>query len=351
MPSDLNKKSNKRVLVIYNCDYDEELMSMNNVDISAVKLAAVAVGDAIVAYGFACEVVAVHGLDLPNVITVIREHKPDLVFNLCESLNGDVRNEMIMPAVLDMLSIPYTGAGALSISMCLYKQRAKEIMIANRVSTPQYRVLSKVTDLDCFDLQYPVFLKLVHEDASIGIEASNLVHDQDGLRRRTTAMLEQYRQPILVERYIEGREVNVAVLGNGSKAQILPLYEIDFRTMPLGRPRIVSYAAKWDESHIDYQATQPVPMKSTSPDLVTKIEQTALTAYRALGLRDFGRVDVRIDAAETVWVIDVNPNCDLSADAGYARSANAAGMEYPDLIGRVCEIAWSRYENTNSQID
>jgi D-alanine-D-alanine ligase len=115
--------------------------------------------------------------------------------------------------------------------------------------------------------------------------------------------------------------------------------------MPGDRPNIVSYAAKWDQRHVDYAGTKPVPMKNVSPELEAAIVRTAIDAYRALELRDYGRVDLRVDAGGTPWVIDVNPNCDISPDAGFARSARAAGIAYPDLIGKICEIAWSRYDH------
>lgn len=331
------------VLVLYNSDYDEELTSQEGVDESAVRLAAQAVCDALIAYGFRSELVAIHGVELTEIVDGVRGKAPDLVFNLCESLNGDVRNEMVVPSILDMLGIPYTGAGPLTLGMCLHKDRTKEVLVARGVPTPPYRLLRGPADVTAFDLPLPVFLKLAHEDASIGIEESNVARDRAGLRRRAEQLWAKYHQSVVAERYIEGREVNVTILGAGDDLQVLPLHEIDFAAMPADRPRIVSYAAKWDESHVDYAGTKPVPMKNVTPALQRAIEQVACDAYRAMELRDFGRVDLRVDGNGQPWVIDVNPNCDLSSDAGFARAARAGGLEYPQLIGRICEIAWSRY--------
>jgi D-alanine-D-alanine ligase len=198
-------------------------------------------------------------------------------------------------------------------------------------------------------LRYPYFLKLAREDASIGIEASNRVVDAAALKTRATQLLETYKQPVLGERFIAGREVNVTVLGNEGELGILPLHEIDFGKMPEGRPRIVSYAAKWDEEHVDYEGTKPVPMKNLTPELEARIADTAKAAFRALGLRDFGRVDLRIDEEGKPWVIDVNPNCDLSPDAGVARAAAYGGMPFPQLVGKICELAWERHDRANSR--
>jgi D-alanine-D-alanine ligase len=237
--------------------------------------------------------------------------------------------------------------------MCLHKHHCKQILRTHDLATPAARLVRAIGELDTDpDLSYPLFCKLDYEDASVGVEASNVVHDFAQLRARVGQMIPEFNQPVLIERYIAGREVNAAVFGSGDEARVLPLHEIDFSAMPAGRPHIVTYAGKWDEHHIDYAGTKPVQMQ-VDPQLQAAIEKTALATYRALGLRDFGRVDLRIDAAGRPWVIDVNPNCDLSRDAGYARAARVAGMEYAELVGRICEMAWRRHadDGTRPRLD
>lgn len=333
----------QRVAVIYNTDYDAELTAKEGVDVSAVELSARAVCGAVADYGLESELIGVHGEDLDALFRRLSDDPPQLVFNLCESLCGDVRNEPLLPTMLDMLGIPYTGTGPLALGMCLHKDRTKDVLHTRRVPTPAHRVIHSERDLDDpLDLEYPFFLKLVHEDASIGIEAANVVNDAEQLRARARAMLAKYKQPVLAERYIAGREVNVTVWGDPDELGILPLHEISFADMPDDRPHIVSYAAKWDEDHVDYEGTKPVPMKNLTDELERAITEVATAAFTAMGLRDFARVDLRIDGDGQPWVIDVNPNCDLSPDAGVARAARFAGVEYPQLIGRICEIAWRR---------
>ncbi len=333
----------RRVLVLYNTDWDAELKSASPADVSAVEEAAIAVQRAVVDYGYACDLAGVHGDDLGDLIASLRRNRPDLVFNLVESLVGDTRNEVVVPSVLDLMQIPYTGPGPFTIGLCLRKDRAKEALAAHAIATPEYRVLAAEADLLSLpELSYPMFVKLVREDASIGIEASNLARDPAALRERARQLWEQYRQPVIAERFIEGREVNVTVMGNGADLRCLPLFEIDFASMPAGRPHIVSYAAKWDENHVDYAGTKPVPLRAGSPELCAAIERGAMATFRAMGMRDFGRVDMRIDRDGRPWVIDVNPNCDLSPGAGVAKAAEAAGMSYPQLCGRICDTAWKR---------
>lgn len=333
----------QRVLVIYNTDYDAELKEASNVNVSAVQEAARAARSAVEEYGFPTELLGIHGMDLDRLFRRLVDDPPDLVFNLCESLNGTVKNEPLLPALLDMLSIPYTGPGALTLGLCLHKDRCKEVLTVRGIRTPPYVVIGSDADLEGdLGLDYPYFVKLIHEDASIGIEASNVVNDQNELAKRSRELSAKYNQAVLAERYIKGREVNVTVMGDDDGLFCLPLHEIDFGAMPDDRPHIVSYAAKWDEEHVDYGGTVPVPMRDLSPELAQSIEEISCDAFRALGLRDFGRVDLRIDADDRPWVIDVNPNCDLSPDAGVANAARYGGMEYPQLMGRICELAWRR---------
>lgn len=338
----------ERVLVLYNTDWDAELIAASPADVSAVQEAARAVADAVAAAGYESELVGVEGLDVGDVFERVKARQPDLVFNLVESLAGDTRNEVVVPALMDLLKLPYTGPGPFTIGMCLHKDRSKQALLAGDIPTPPHVVLTTESDFARADgLEYPYFVKLIREDASIGIEPTNVARDRAGLESRTRQLWARYHQGVIAERYIDGREVNVTVVGNGDDLECLPLHEIDFDKMPPDRPRIVSYAAKWDEAHVDYEGTKPVPMKNVSPQLTEAIEHTSMRAFSALGLRDYGRVDLRVDSNGTPWVIDVNPNCDISPDAGVARAALCAGLEFPQLIGRICQTAWRRHADSD----
>ena len=339
----MNKKP-KRVTVLFNTDYDEELKAASPVDVSAVQEAAKAVRDAVADNKYETELIGIKGPDLPEIMGGLKKNKPDLVFNLCESLSGNTSNEPLIPAMLDLLEIPYTGANALGLGLCLHKDRAKDVLLSRGVQTPPHWVAYSERDLDDLpDLKYPYFVKLVKEDASIGISGENVVTNKEALCKRAKELLQQYKQPVICEQYVSGREFNVTVIGNGNQLECLPLHEIDFAAMPKGSPHIVSYAAKWDENHTDYAGTLPVPVLDASPDFVREVESTSQSAFKAMGLQDFARVDLRIDDNNKAWVIDVNPNCDLSPDAGVARAAQVGGASYADLIGRICQTAWTRH--------
>ena len=270
----------------------------------------------------------------------------DLVFNMVESMGGDPRNEPTIAGLYDLFQIKYTGANLIALASCLDKRRTKEILLGCGVPTPPYRFLTchaEIDDLALDELDYPWFCKLNFEDASVGVTDANKASSAAALRARAREMLDEWKQPILVERFIDGREINVGFLGTGASARMMPLHEIDFAAMPADRPRIVSYAAKWEEGHVDYHGTKPVPLRDASPAFVADVERVARAAWEAMDLRDYGRIDLRVDAAGHPWVIDVNPNCDISPDAGLARAAAVAGMAYPELVGLVADLAYARY--------
>lgn len=331
-----------RITVLYNTDYDAESCAT---DVISVEVGARAVVAALTEGGFEVELAGLHGLEVFAVLDRVRAADPDLVFNLCESMAGDPRNEPTFVGLLDLFGIPYTGTDLLGLAMCLHKRRTKDILIARGIPTPPYRFsgdLGALADPALDALDYPWFVKLAHEDASVGITEENLVATPAALRKRATELMVEHDQPVLAERYVDGRELNVTLIGNAAELQVLPLHEIDFTAMPADRPRIVSYAAKWDEGHVDYAGTKPVPLRGASPALIAEVERVARGAWEALGLRDYGRIDLRVDAAGMPWVIDVNPNPDISPDAGVTRAARIAGLSYPQLIARLADIAYRR---------
>ena len=323
-----------------------------NTDVVSVEASARAVAAALGDGGSAVELIGLYGLEVLAVVDRIRALAPDLVFNLCESMAGDARNEPTFVGLLDLFGIPYTGADLLCLASCLHKQRAKDVLLARGLPTPPYRFLTDPAALGdpALDaLDYPWFVKLAHEDASVGITEENLVASPAALRKRAGELIAQHDQGVLAERYVDGRELNVTLIGNAGDLQVLPLHEIDFTAMPADRPRIVSYAAKWDESHVDYAGTKPVPLRDASPALTAAVDQVARAAWQALGLRDYGRIDLRVDAGGTPWVIDVNPNPDISPDAVVARAATVAGMSYPQLIDAITQSAWKRVTSRRSR--
>jgi len=209
-------------------------------------------------------------------------------------------------------------------------------------------VLLTTPDVSRVALEFPLIVKPAREDASVGISLDSVVHDRAALERQVTYVLSRYRQPALVERYIDGREIYVSMLGRPEgPPEIFPFYEIDFSLMPADRPRIVSFEGKWVEGSDEFVGTKPVLCEGLSTELRARVTQMALRAFEAMEIRDYARLDIRLATggpdAGTPYVIDVNPNCDLSDEAGgYAKAARAAGLAYDEVIRRIVELALLR---------
>jgi D-alanine-D-alanine ligase len=266
-----------------------------------------------------------------------------VVFNLCESIHGDNRFEGLLALLLDLEEIPYTGSAAFPLALALHKDKAKEVLRARGIPTPE-AVLLEGPDTSRVTLDFPLIVKPTREDASVGICSASVVRNRQALEERVGYVLAHYRQPVLVERYIEGREIYVSLLERpGERPQIFPFFEIDFSEMPSDRPQIVSFEGKWVQDSVEYRGTRPVRCEGLSPALRTRVAETALAAFEAIGLRDYARIDIRLAPDGVPYVIDVNPNCDLSDLAGgFSKAARAGGLSYEDVVLRLVELALSR---------
>jgi D-alanine-D-alanine ligase len=337
-----------RVLVAHNRDYEGAEADPENRSRADVQGTAHSVVQALAAAGCEAGTVGV-GRDLHGAVEEITDFAPDVVFNLCESIDGASNLEPLLPLLLERAGLAYTGSSPLTLGLCVHKHRAKDALRGAGVPTPEAVVLT-APDVSRVAVPFPLIVKPVREDASVGITVDSVVHDRKALARQVTFVLARYRQPALVERYIEGREIYVSMLGRlpggagagVGGAQMLPLYEIDFSEMPKGCPRIVSFDGKWVESSPEFRGTKPVPCEGLSPEVLTRIAEVAETAFAAMELRDYARLDVRLSAEGIPYVIDVNPNCDLSEGAGFARAARAAGLGYDEVVRRIVDLALLR---------
>ncbi len=328
------------IAILYNRDHEHLEDDPGREAREDVTRVASALAEALSQDGTRIEPLAVEGsrLDFAEVLGRLR---PDLVINLCESLAADARGEMIVPAVLEMLGLPYTGSSALSLGLALHKDKAKELLKARGVSTPGFWRVDRLEQLDEVALPYPLIVKPAREDASVGVTADSVVHDAAGLARAVEAVLRTFRQPAMVEQFIPGREIYVPLLGNHPR-QALPLTEIRFGSFFEGRPNIVSYRAKWEADSPEYLNTPSGTCQLEDPELEARLIHTAMDAFAALDCQDYGRVDLRVTPEGVPYVIDVNPNCDLHPDAGFAKAARAAGIDYPALASRLVELALER---------
>ena len=278
--------------------------------------------------------------DVLGIGRALEFERADVVVNLCESLAADARGEMVVPALLELMGLAYTGSSALSLGLSLHKNKAKELLRARGVPTPDFALVDSVADVVKVDLPFPLIVKPSREDASMGIDFDSVVHDRPSLGKAVARVVRIFRQPALVERFIEGREIYVPLLGNRPR-QALPLTEISFGAAFEGRPRVLTYTAKWDAASAQCIDSPSKPVTLSAP-LERRCIEIALAAFEALECRDYGRVDLRLDSSGQPFVIDINPNCDLHPQSGFARAASSAGIAYADLGLHLVELALER---------
>ena len=336
-----------RVLVVHNRDFEHSQQDPENGSRADIGGTANDVVSALARAGLVVESLGIDE-DLMGAMSAIGAFAPDVVFNLCESLSGDARFEPLLPMLLERAGLAYTGSPPLTLGLALHKHKAKGVLRAAGVPVPEAVCLS-TPDVTSVALPFPLIVKPSREDASVGITSKSVVHDRVELGRQVAGVIARYRQPALVEQYIEGREIYVSLLARADgPPEALPLYEIDFSALPADRPRIVSFEGKWVESSVEYAGTKPVACH-LPPDVEARVVAAARGAFEALELRDYGRVDIRLAADGTPYVIDVNPNCDLSHEAGgFARAARAANLTYDDVVLRILELALSRRHDADT---
>jgi D-alanine-D-alanine ligase len=335
-----------KVAVLYNVDYEgsSEDGDPGWAARADVAVVARAVAEALDDGAHEPTLVPVDG-DLVALRARMQELSPDCVFNLCESLAGDARLESAVPLVFELLGIPCTGSSPEALSHALYKDRVKERLRAANVPTPGGALVRSSAEalaaLADQLLPFPLMVKPVREDGSVGITSRSVVSDEKALAEIVDELVRLHAQPCLVERYIEGRELNVALVGFPT-ARVLPLCEMTFDALPPGVPRIVSYDAKWRTGSAEDLGTVPLVHPALPAALAARVRRVAVEAFRAVGLRDYGRIDIRLSSDGVPYVIDVNPNCDLSPGAGMARAAAAVGMEYAALVKLIVRYALRR---------
>jgi D-alanine-D-alanine ligase len=298
-----------------------------------------AIGDALRDLGHEPSTLAVDGR--PQTLTRVRNNNADLFFNLVESYAGDDTMEMHFAAYLDLVGKRYTGAGPQGSFLAMDKSIAKMIVRYHDLYTPYSAVLDRGRVEHAQDIKFPVIVKPASEDASKGIDATSVVNSLKELLEKVAYVQEEFGSPALLEEYIEGREIYAAVLGN-DKPEALPLVELDLSKLPAGMPKIAGYEVKFDVTTEAYKKTKSAPARDLDEETVASIQQTAVTAYRALKLRDYGRIDLRLAENGRVYILEANPNPWLDPAAEFAMAAKESGRSYTEMIGEIVEAAMRR---------
>lgn len=272
--------------------------------------------------------------------------KPDIVFNIAEGSRGSSREAQI-PAILEMLGIPYTGSDSLTLGICLDKSRTKEILSYYEILTPPFTVINSIHELQELNISLPCIVKPLHEGSSKGIYNASVVRTDEELHHQVKKIIGEYEEPALIEKFLTGREFTVAVLGNDSDIRVLPIVEICFDSLPDGVNPIYSYEAKWIwdtiENPID---VHECPAKITLK-LQKEIEAVCCDAYKVLRCRDWCRIDIRLDEQGRPNVLELNPLPGILPNpeehSCFPQAARAADMDYNTLINAVLNAGIKRY--------
>jgi D-alanine-D-alanine ligase len=273
--------------------------------------------------------------------------QPDIVFNIAEGMRGPSREAQV-PAMLEMLGIPYTGSDPLTLGICLDKSRAKEILSYYGVPTPAFSVVNSPDALSQFSVPLPCIVKPLHEGSSKGVLDASVVRTADELRMQVNRILDEYDEPALVEKFLPGKEFTVALLGNDNDVRVLPLIEIHFDNLPEGANAIYSFEAKWEWDSLEH----PLGKMYTCPAkieerLAQQIRETCLKAFRVLRCRDWCRIDVRLDENGVPHIIELNPLPGILPNpddhSAFPMAARMGGIGYEAMLNNVLNLAIKRH--------
>ena len=266
----------------------------------------------------------------------------DLVFNLAESFAGNDTADYCIAAYLELIQKRFTGSGSHGLLFAQDKGVAKKILEFHGIHTPVF-ARSYRGRLDfSHDLEFPVIVKPAREDGSIGIEFNAVVSSIRELMERIDWLHANFDSPVLIEEYVEGREIYVGVLGNDNPAA-LPVIELDLSKLPEGTPRIAGAEVKWGKGTRAYRDTKSAVAEDLPEETVNQLQTTAIAVYQALELRDYARIDMRLRPDGRVAVIEANPNPWLASKAEFAMAARKSGRNYTQLIEEIVDMAVARY--------
>lgn len=299
------------------------------------------VAEALEARGHRATILTVQN-SVVDLVESLRKHRPALVFNLVETFgDNQLGGEMGVAGVLDLLELPHTGGGPGEMFLQEDKGLSKKLLAFEQIPYPDFATFSPNADFETGgNLRMPLFVKPLRMDASIGIDEHSLVRNTQQLMERVLYIHKTFGDAALAEEYVEGREFYVGVLGNDELTALPPL-EMDFSGLATGRLRIMDNGAKFDETSDRFHGTKIV-LPKLDPELKAKLQKVSLQAYRALRVRDYGRIDLRLAESGEIFVIEVNANCYLERSGEFATAAAAHGIDYPDLLNRIAELAAER---------
>jgi D-alanine-D-alanine ligase len=330
-----------RVLVLFDTDGEPTASQEYKKELESSEEAEFDVGRALVGKGHE---VRFHGFkgDIDQLVQGLRAAPADVVFNLTERFRDKSDLDYTVAAVIEMLGMPYTGASCEGLMLARDKALTKKVLAYEGIRIPHFMVCKHGGTVNRpSDLRFPLIVKPLDEDASVGIAQSSVVRDDDALKERVTFIHEKFDTDAIVEEFIAGRELYIGVMGGDAPVSFPPI-EMVFATDSTVESRIATFKAKWSVKYRESKGIQNEIAKNLSAELRTRLGEVAVRAYQAAGLRDYGRIDVRLAHDDAIYVVEANPNPYLADGEDLAWAAEEGGYLYPDFIEKIAEMASKR---------
>jgi len=281
--------------------------------------------------------------DIAGLASSLTEQQPDIVVNLTEQLAGNRRHDKNIAALLEILDIPFTGAGPTALMLCRDKRLCKQLLSLHKIRVPGFLWLVGGRKIRVPKaIRYPLVIKPAFEDSSEGISNASLVNNESELTERVRFVHQRWEQPVIAEEYIAGRELYVSVLGN-KKLTVLPARECFFKAEQNGGPQLATYRVKWNAAYREKWKIE-FGFAELDASVLKKIDRACRRVYHVLQIRDYGRIDLRLTPEGNVVILEANPNPDLAYGEEVAEAADKAGLRYEQFIDRILHIALRRYK-------
>jgi D-alanine-D-alanine ligase len=276
--------------------------------------------------------------DLDLLRQKLQSFEPDVIFNLADQFKNNRAFDQNIVSFLEMQGVPFTGCSSTGLTLCKHKGISKKILGYHRIHVPEFAVIGRGKRIGrAKPLRFPVLVKPLKEEASLGISQASLVESDDQFKERVQFIHEKYNNDVIAEEYIEGRELYVSILGN-HRLEVFPIRELIFKEVPPDEPKIATYRAKWDEDYRKRWGLANQFAEGLDPALIREIEHVCKRIYHLLTIDGYARLDLRLTTDQKLYFIEANPNPILAQDEDFAQSAARAGSAYPRLIDRILRL-------------
>jgi D-alanine-D-alanine ligase len=332
-----------RILVLFDTDTEPPVQQDYKKQLESSEEAEFDVARALIGLGHEVRLLGFRS-DLDQLVNGLRVDKPDLVFNLTERFRNLSALDFGVAAILEMLDIPYTGAGAEGLILARDKALTKMVLAYHNLRIPHFMVCERRAPVQRpSDIRFPLIVKPLDEDASVGISQASVVRDDQALAERVTFIHDRFSTDAIVEEFIAGRELYVGVIGNGSDPpRALPPIEMVFGEKTDEQARIATFKVKWSVKHRESRGIENRIATDLPRPLADQLADVAVRAYKAAGLRDYGRIDVRLAHDDEIYIVEANPNPYLADGEDLAWAAEEGGFPYPQFIQKIAEMAMTR---------